>query len=104
MSEEMSYAHLSRSGLRVSRIGLGTMNFGYTVDEPSSFAVMDAAIDAGIGPANLADLFERRRQLIVYRAFYAPDVTTYRRRAAPTRSRPASAAPSAPTRSHTRPT
>src|SRR3954454_19428921 len=29
------------------------------------------------GPANLADLFEGRRQLIVYRAFYGPEVTTY---------------------------
>ena len=29
------------------------------------------------GPAGLADLFGGRRQLIVYRAFYAPDVTTY---------------------------
>ena len=28
------------------------------------------------GPASLADLFEGRRQLIVYCAFYAPDVTT----------------------------
>jgi predicted dithiol-disulfide oxidoreductase (DUF899 family) len=28
------------------------------------------------GPASLADLFEGRRQLIVYRALYAPDVTT----------------------------
>ena len=29
------------------------------------------------GPASLADLFEGRRQLIVYRAFYGPEVTTY---------------------------
>ena len=29
------------------------------------------------GPASLADLFEGRRQLIVYRAFYAPDITTF---------------------------
>ena len=29
------------------------------------------------GPASLPDLFDGRRQLIVYRAFYAPDVTTY---------------------------
>jgi predicted dithiol-disulfide oxidoreductase (DUF899 family) len=29
------------------------------------------------GPASLPDLFEGRRQLVVYRAFYAPDVTTY---------------------------
>ena len=39
----MTYGHLGRSGLLVSRIGLGTMNFGYTVDESSSFAVMTAA-------------------------------------------------------------
>ena len=29
------------------------------------------------GSASLTDLFEGRRQLIIYRAFYAPDVTTY---------------------------
>jgi predicted dithiol-disulfide oxidoreductase (DUF899 family) len=29
------------------------------------------------GPASLRDLFKGRRQLIVYRAFYAPDVTTH---------------------------
>src|ERR687895_499409 len=28
------------------------------------------------GPASLLDLFDGRRQLIVYRFFYAPDVTT----------------------------
>ena len=57
MSEEMTYAHLGRSGLMVSRIGLGTMNFGYTVDEPSSFAVMDAAVDAGINFFDTADVY-----------------------------------------------
>src|SRR6266704_6261507 len=29
------------------------------------------------GPVSLLDLFEGRRQLIVYRAFYGPDITTY---------------------------
>ena len=29
------------------------------------------------GPASLADLFAGRRQLVVYRAFYGPDITTY---------------------------
>jgi predicted dithiol-disulfide oxidoreductase (DUF899 family) len=29
------------------------------------------------GPASLLDLFEGRRQLIVYRAFYGPEVITY---------------------------
>ena len=33
--------------------------------------------DGPEGPVSLLDLFEGRRQLIVYRAFYAPDVTTY---------------------------
>ena len=53
----MTYAHLGRSGLLVSRIGLGTMNFGFTVDESSSFAVMDAAIDAGINFFDTADVY-----------------------------------------------
>jgi predicted dithiol-disulfide oxidoreductase (DUF899 family) len=33
--------------------------------------------DGPNGPASLLDLFDGRRQLVVYRAFYAPDVTTY---------------------------
>ena len=35
------------------------------------------AFDGPDGPASLRDLFEGRRQLVVYRAFYASDVTTY---------------------------
>ena len=57
------------------------------------------------GPVSLLDLFEGRRQLIVYRAFYEPGRhhlrDAGRRR---TRSGPASAAPSSPTRSRTPPT
>ena len=53
----MTYAHFGRSGLLVSQIGLGTMNFGYTVDESSSFAVMDAAIDAGVNFFDTADVY-----------------------------------------------
>jgi aryl-alcohol dehydrogenase-like predicted oxidoreductase len=55
MSEEMTHGHLCHFGL-VSRIGLGTMNFGYTVDEPTSFAIMDTAIDAGINFFDTADV------------------------------------------------
>jgi predicted dithiol-disulfide oxidoreductase (DUF899 family) len=33
--------------------------------------------DGPDGQASLLDLFEGRRQLVVYRAFFAPDVTTY---------------------------
>src|SRR4051794_39350955 len=37
----------------------------------------DYGFEGPDGPASLRDLFGGRRQLIVYRAFYAPDVTTY---------------------------
>jgi predicted dithiol-disulfide oxidoreductase (DUF899 family) len=37
----------------------------------------DYRFEGPAGPVTLADLFDGRRQLIVYRAFYAPDVTTY---------------------------
>ncbi|GAB3011993.1 aldo/keto reductase [Streptomyces pseudoechinosporeus] len=57
MSDEMRYGHLGRSGLLVSRIGLGTMDFGYTVDESTSFAVMDTAIEAGINLFDTADVY-----------------------------------------------
>ncbi|MEU8390242.1 aldo/keto reductase [Micromonospora sp. NPDC048842] len=53
----MTYGRLGRSGLLVSRIGLGTMNVGYTVDEATSFAVMDAAVDAGINIFDTADVY-----------------------------------------------
>ncbi|MEV0218902.1 aldo/keto reductase [Streptomyces sp. NPDC050704] len=57
MSDEMRYGHLGRSGLLVSRIGLGTMDFGFTVDESTSFAVMDTAVDAGINLFDTADVY-----------------------------------------------
>ena len=53
----MTYGHLGRSGLLVSRIGLGTMNFGFTIDESTSFAVMDTATDAGINFFDTADVY-----------------------------------------------
>jgi aryl-alcohol dehydrogenase-like predicted oxidoreductase len=57
MSGGMTYAHLGRSGLLVSRIALGTMDFGYLLDESSSFDVMDAAVDAGINHFDTADVY-----------------------------------------------
>jgi predicted dithiol-disulfide oxidoreductase (DUF899 family) len=37
----------------------------------------DYVFDGPNGKASLLDLFDGRRQLIIYRAFYAPDVTTF---------------------------
>ncbi|MCA4135404.1 aldo/keto reductase [Arthrobacter sp. M4] len=53
----MTYGHLGRSGLKVSRIALGTMNFGFTADEPTSSAIMDTAIEAGINFFDTADVY-----------------------------------------------
>jgi aryl-alcohol dehydrogenase-like predicted oxidoreductase len=41
----------------ISRISLGTMNFGCAVDRPSSIAVMDAPIDAAINFFDTADVY-----------------------------------------------
>uniref|UniRef100_UPI0023B18E42 aldo/keto reductase n=1 Tax=Citrobacter koseri TaxID=545 RepID=UPI0023B18E42 len=43
--------------LRVSRIALGTMNFGELTDEATSFRIMDEAIDAGINFFDTADVY-----------------------------------------------
>ncbi|MGI9093861.1 MAG: aldo/keto reductase [Mycobacteriales bacterium] len=44
----MDYINLGRTGLTVSRLCLGTMNFGPQTSEPDSFAIMDQAHEAGI--------------------------------------------------------
>ncbi len=53
----MQYKFLGRTGLRVSRIALGTMNFGELTDEESSFNIMDHAIDAGVNFFDTADVY-----------------------------------------------
>ena len=53
----MRYTHLGRSGLSISRLCLGTMNFGRWTDEPTSHAVMDAAHDAGINFFDTANVY-----------------------------------------------
>jgi len=44
----MKYRHLGRSGLLVSPLCLGTMNFGSQTGESDSFAIMDRALDTGV--------------------------------------------------------
>lgn len=51
------YRHLGRTGLRVGRIALGTMNFGELTDEATSFRIMDEALDAGINLFDTADVY-----------------------------------------------
>lgn len=53
----MEYVNLGRTGLKVSRLCLGTMNFGPYADEPQSFAIMDKALELGINFFDTADVY-----------------------------------------------
>jgi aryl-alcohol dehydrogenase-like predicted oxidoreductase len=53
----MEYTHLGRSGLLVSRVCLGTMNFGPETPEPDAHAIMDSAHDAGVNFFDTANVY-----------------------------------------------
>ncbi|MEV4195726.1 aldo/keto reductase [Streptomyces toxytricini] len=53
----MKYTQLGRTGLKVSRLVLGTMNFGPQTGEPESHAIMDAALDAGVNFFDTANVY-----------------------------------------------
>ncbi|MDP3767256.1 MAG: aldo/keto reductase [Dehalococcoidia bacterium] len=53
----MDRRNLGTSDLQVSELCLGTMQFGWTADEPSSFAVMDAFVEAGGNFLDSADIY-----------------------------------------------
>ncbi|MGW4908714.1 aldo/keto reductase [Streptomyces sp. NPDC004270] len=53
----MEYTQLGRTGLKVSRLVLGTMNFGPQTDEPTSHAILDSALDAGLNFVDTANVY-----------------------------------------------
>ncbi|MFG2194586.1 aldo/keto reductase [Streptomyces sp. NPDC048639] len=53
----MKYTQLGRTGLKVSRLVLGTMNFGPVTDEAESHTIMDAALDAGVNFYDTANVY-----------------------------------------------
>ncbi len=53
----MEYAHLGRTGLKVSRLVLGTMNFGPETTEEDSDAIMDKAHDHGVNFFDTANAY-----------------------------------------------
>lgn len=53
----MQYTQLGRSGLKVSRLCLGTMNFGPQTEEPEAHSILDAALDAGINFVDTANVY-----------------------------------------------
>jgi len=53
----MEYTNLGRTGLKVSRLCLGTMNFGPLTSEEDSFAIMDKALELGINFFDTANVY-----------------------------------------------
>jgi aryl-alcohol dehydrogenase-like predicted oxidoreductase len=48
---------MGSTGLKVSEICLGTMTFGHQCDEPTSFAILNKAADAGVNFIDTADAY-----------------------------------------------
>lgn len=55
----MEYRNLGRTGLKVSELCLGTMQFGWTADEATSYQVLTAGWEAGINFIDTADVYSR---------------------------------------------
>jgi len=53
----MEYTYLGRTGLKVSRLCLGTMNFGPETTEKDSFKIMDKALDLGFNFFDTANVY-----------------------------------------------
>jgi aryl-alcohol dehydrogenase-like predicted oxidoreductase len=53
----MEYTSLGRTGLQVSRLCLGTMNFGPQTTEEDSYAIMDRALELGINFFDTANVY-----------------------------------------------
>src|SRR5690242_9003428 len=53
----MQYTNLGRTGLQVSRLCLGTMNFGPHTSEEESFQIMDRALELGLNFFDTANVY-----------------------------------------------
>ena len=57
----MQYRYLGRTGLKVSPLCLGTMNFGPFTTEPDSYAIMDQALEMGINFFDTSNTYGRKK-------------------------------------------
>jgi len=55
----MEYRNLGRTGLKVSELCLGSMQFGWTAGEALSYPILTAAYEAGINFIDTADIYSR---------------------------------------------
>ena len=55
----MNYEALGRTGLKISKYVLGTMQMGWIIDENTSHQILDAALEAGITAIDTADIYSK---------------------------------------------
>ncbi len=55
----MDYTCLGNTGMKISKIVLGTMQFGWRIEEEESFSLMDKALELGINCFDTADIYSR---------------------------------------------
>jgi aryl-alcohol dehydrogenase-like predicted oxidoreductase len=55
----MEYRNLGKTGIKVSSLCLGTMQFGWTADEETSNEILSRAFDAGVNFLDTADIYSR---------------------------------------------
>ena len=53
----MEYRYLGRTGLKVSELCLGSMQFGWTADEQLSSQILESAFKVGINFIDTADIY-----------------------------------------------
>jgi len=68
----MQYAWMGQTGVRVSKLGFGTMLFGTDADEPTSAALYGAARDAGVNLFDCADVYGSGRAEEILGRLVAP--------------------------------
>lgn len=56
-SGDSDYVQVGDSGLFVFKVGLGTMQFGWTVEEDASYDILDAYVEAGGNFIDTADIY-----------------------------------------------
>jgi len=53
----MEVRNLGHTGLQISELALGTMQFGWTAGEDTAFAIMDAYVQAGGNLIDMANIY-----------------------------------------------
>jgi aryl-alcohol dehydrogenase-like predicted oxidoreductase len=55
----MEYRNLGRTGLKVSALCMGTMQFGWSVNEADTRRILSSSLDAGINFIDTADVYSK---------------------------------------------